>query len=402
VAKKSDIHPSDLLGFTRLATDATVGLSALVEALHDNIARAPGIFDTPSQGPASGIAGLVHRNIRSVTGLVRGGIDATIAPLVPLLAEKSSTPEREAMLAALNGVMGDYLAATGNPLAITMRLRSDGKPLTLERKALAVAIPRLSGKLVVLAHGLCMNDLQWKREGHDHGAALASGLGFTPVYLHYNCGLHISTNGLAFARLLESLVEQWPVPLEEFVIIAHSMGGLVSRSAHYYAGSAGHKWPGHLRAMVFLGTPHHGAPLERLGNAVMGSLRLSPYTNAFARLGEIRSAGITDLRYGNLLDDDWNARDRFDLSGDLRRPVPLPEGVRCYAIAATGEKTGGLDDGLLGDGIVPVDSALGRHKDPEMNLSFAESRQWIGHDMHHFDLLSNPAVYKRIRRWLAE
>jgi len=205
--------------------------------MHDNIARAPGILDTPSQGPTSGITGLVYESIRSVTGLVGGGIEAILAPLVPMLEEKSSLPERQAVLAALNGVMGDYLAATDSPLAIPIRLRHKGKPLTLGREALASAIPRLNSKLIVLAHGLCMNDLQWKRKRHDHGAALARDLGYTPVHLHYNSGLHVSTNGFAFAKLLEALAEQWPVLLEELVIIAHSMGGLVSRSAYHYATS---------------------------------------------------------------------------------------------------------------------------------------------------------------------
>jgi pimeloyl-ACP methyl ester carboxylesterase len=400
VAKTGNIDPSELLGFSRLAVDATAGLSELVEAMHDNIARAPGILDTPSQGPTSGITGLVYESIRSVTGLVGGGIDAILAPLVPMLEEKSSPPERQAVLAALNGVMGDYLAATDNPLAISMRLRHKGKPLKLEREALAGAIPRIGSKLVVLAHGLCMNDLQWKRKRHDHGAALARDLGCTPVHLNYNSGLHVSTNGRAFANLLEALLEQWPVPLEEFVIIAHSMGGLIARSAYHYGTVAGHKWPRQLRKIIFIGTPHHGTPLERLGSLVMGALELSPYTNAFARLGKIRSAGITDLRYGNLLDDDWYGRDRFEHSGDLRRPMPLPEGVQCYAIAATVEKTVGLDGGFRGDGIVPVDSALGRHEDPVMRLSFAESRKWVGHDMNHFDLLSKPAVYAHIKRWV--
>ncbi len=400
MAKISAVHPSDLLGFSRLAVDATSGLSALVEALHHNIARGSGIFDTPSEGPASGITGQVYECIRSVTGLVGGTIDALAAPIVPLPADSGSPPEREALLAALNGILGDYLSATGNPLAICMRLRRRGKPLTLERRALAAAIPRPGGKLVVLVHGLCMNDLGWRRKGQDHGAALARDFGYTPLHLNYNSGLHVSTNGRTFAGLLEALAGQWPVPLESFVILAHSMGGLVSRSACHYAAAAGHKWPQRLRGIVFLGTPHHGTPLERIGNVVTAGLRLSPYTDAFARLGEIRSAGITDLRYGNLLDEDWIGRDRFACSGDLRRPVPLPAKTACYAIAATREKKGGLSGALLGDGVVPVASALGLHEDPGRNLSFAESRQRVMHEMNHFDLLSSAAVYRQIARWL--
>jgi hypothetical protein len=199
--------------------------------------------------------------------------------------------------------------------------------------------------------------------------------------------------------LLESVTQQWPEPLEDFAILAHSMGGLLARSAYYYGTAAGQVWPHHLRKLIFLGTPHHGSLLERGGNLIDVSLGLSPYTAPFARLGKLRSAGITDLRYGNLLDEDWQGVDRFEHTGDLRHPVPLPEAVRCYAVAAKiGKKAGGV----IGDGMVSVDSALGRHEDDARTLSFAPSRQWVGYGMTHWDLLSRGAVYERIRGWLGE
>lgn len=401
MTKTSPIHPSDVLGFSRLAFGATAGLVDLVEAAHLNIARRPGIVGTPFEGRTSGITGLVYQSIRAITGLVGSGIDALLAPLIPLLGERNSPPSREAVLAALNGVMGDYLAATGNPLAIRMSLRLDGTSLILQRRALARAIPQCSTKLALLAHGLCMSDLQWTRKGHNHGAALARDLGYTPVHLHYNSGLHISTNGHSFADLIESFVAQWPVPLQELVIIGHSMGGMVARSGYHYASTAEYDWPRHVRKIIFLGAPHHGAPLERGGNWVHAAFGFSPYTAAFGRLGRIRSAGITDLRYGNLVDEDWTGRDRFGPSPDGRRPLPLPKKVKCYAMAAaTREKAGGLTS-LLGDGLVPLDSALGRHKDPERTLAFAKSRQWVGYGLSHFDLLNEPGVYEQIKRWVA-
>jgi pimeloyl-ACP methyl ester carboxylesterase len=407
MTKTSAVHPSDVLGFSRLAVDATAGLADLVEAMHVNIARKPGILGTPLEGPAGGITGLVYQSIRAINGLVGSGIDALLTPLIPLLGERNSEPQREAVRAALNGVMGDHLAATGNPLAIAMRLRQNGNPLVLERTALAAAIPQFckpGNKLVLLAHGLCMSDLQWTRNGHNHGhnhgAALARDLGYTPVHLHYNSGLHISTNGHVFADLLETLIEQWPVPLEEFAIIGHSMGGLVARSGCYYAAAAGYDWPRRLRKLVFLGTPHHGAPLERGGAWINAALGLSPYTAAFARLGRIRSAGITDLRYGNLVDGDWSGRDRFRVSPDLRQPLALPESVQSYALAAAvGRKTRALT-GPMGDGLVPVDSALGIHKDPRRTLAIPKSRQWVGYGLSHLDLLDDPAVYEQIRQCL--
>jgi hypothetical protein len=381
MAKPTSIHLSDLRGLARLATDATTGVTDLVEAVHQDIARPLGM-------PGRGITGLVYGSVRGVTRLVGGGVEALLAPLASQFSGSISSRRREALLAALNGVLGDHLSASGNPLAIPMSLKA--------------AAPEAGGKVAVLAHGLCMNDLQWQRRGHDHGAALARDLGYSPVYLHYNSGLHTSINGRAFAARLEALVQSWPVPVEELVIVAHSMGGLVSRSACQYARSAGHEWPRHLKKIVFLGTPHHGAALERGGNWVDVLLEAAPYAARFARLGKIRSAGITDLRYGNLLDEDWQGRDRFEPARDARRAVPLPDGVECYAAAATtGSRPGDLNDRLLGDGLVSVRSALGRHEESDRSLAIPESRQWVGHGMNHLDLLSRPEVYDRIRRWLA-
>ena len=131
-------------------------------------------------------------------------------------------------------------------------------------------------------------------------------------------------------------------------------------------------------------------------------LGASPYTAALARVGKIRSAGITDLRHGSLLDEDWEDRDRFARSRENRpRPVPLPEGVQCYAAGAAMAKTASVrHEELLGDGLVPLSSALGRHADPGRTLPFQESQQWIGYGMSHFDLLESGEVYERIQEWL--
>jgi hypothetical protein len=153
-----------------------------------------------------------------------------------------------------------------------------------------------------------------------------------------------------------------------------------------------------MRKLVFLGTPHHGALLERGDNWIHLSLGLTPYTVPFARLAKLRSAGITDLRYGNVLDEDWPGFDRFEHAEDLRHPVPLPEGVRCYAIAANPVKNA-CD--VFGDGMVSVNSALCRHEDPGRTLSFPASRQCVGYGMSHWEMLSKPAVYAQIKRWMA-
>ena len=403
--RRNPLRPSDLHGVARLATDATAGLTDLVEAMHERIARIPGLGSQALDGRTGGITGLVYKSIRGVTRVAGGSIEALLALLTPALASATNdgvaSPQREAILAALNGVLGDYLAASNNPLATAMTLRRDGQALALERAALRVQRPDAGPRLLVLLHGLCMNDLQWQRQGHDHGAALARELGVTPVYLRYNSGLHVSINGHALAQLLERLLAAWPVPLERLLLLGHSMGGLLARSALHSGAQAGLRWPARVTDLVCLGTPHHGAPLERAGHWVDLVLGATPYAAPFARLGKVRSAGITDLRHGNLADEDWVGRDRFARGADRRQPVPLPDKVRCFTIAATtGAQSGDLKDRLLGDGLVPLDSALGRHKDPARTLAFAKDRQWIGYGMNHLDLLSRPEVFAQLRQWL--
>jgi hypothetical protein len=401
MVKKVPVQASDLRGINRLAIAGIAGVVDLVEAMHHNIAVIPRLLARPKRDRAVGVARLVYGSIHGVLRLVGHALDRLLARLAPLLGERSTWPGREAMLAALNGVLGDYLMASKNPLAITMRLRRGGVALPGEPEPVAAAIPQAGGKLLVLVHGLCMNDLQWKRDGHDHGAALARDLAYTPVYLHYNSGLHISTNGRALAEQLESLTHRWPVPLTELVLVGHSMGGLLIRSACHYGALARHEWVGRVDKIVFLGTPHHGAPLERGGNWVDILLAASRYSAPLARLGKIRSAGITDLRFGNLVDEDWNTRGRFARGGDRRLPVTLPEGAACFAIAASlGKEAGDASGRLLGDGIVPLASALGRHADPRLALPFDESRQWVAYGASHLDLLSRKDVYAQVERWL--
>jgi hypothetical protein len=397
MTRRSPLRSAELRGAARLAADATAGLVDLVEAMHERIARVPG-GGAALDGRADGISGLVYKTIRGVTRVVGGSVDAVLAPAS---SADDPSPERDAIVAALNGVLGDHLAATSNPLATTMTFRRGGRALMLEAPALAASLPDAGGRVLVLVHGLCMNDLQWSRDGHDHGAALARDRGFTPVYLHYNSGLHISVNGRALAQQLELLLARWPRPVERLVILGHSMGGLLARSALHHAAQAGQRWPALLHDLVFLGTPHHGAPLERAGHWVDIVLGAAPYAAPLARLGKVRSAGITDLRHGNLLDEDWAGQDRFEPSADRRQPVPLPLQVRCHAAAASiGRQGGDLKDRLLGDGLVPLDSALGRHPQPARTLGFAADRQWVGYGMNHMDLLSRAEVYAQVRQWL--
>ena len=387
-ARRARPRGGDLRGAIALARDATAGITDVVEAMHRQIAHPlsrPASDDRPAR--AGGIAGLVYHGVRGVTRLVGAGADALLAATSAALPETAApvSPEREALLAALNGVLGDRLAERANPLAIAMSLRSRGRVLRLGPSSLAAALPRVGPRLLVLAHGLCMNDLQWRRDGHDHGAALARDLGMTPVYLHYNSGLPIAANGRLFATLLDALVRHWPVELRELSLPTHSMGGLVARRAVQAAARARLGWVERLDRLVFLGTPHQGAPLERGGHGIDLLLGTSRFSAPLARLGRVRSAGITDLRHG--------------IDGRL----PLPGATACYALAArTGSRTDALHSHLIGDGLVPVASALGEHRDARRALLFAPGRRAIFAGLNHLQLLDDPRVYAQLRAWFTE
>ena len=393
---------SDILGVGRLAVDGTVGVTALVEAMHHTITQIPLPWGEPLKGKATGLTGFVYQSIRDIAQVVGIGMDGLLQSLGPWLELQSTSEHHEALVAVLNGVVGDHLEATQNPLALPMRFRHAGVPLDLTPEALRQAYPETCGKLLILVHGLCMNDLLWTRNGHNHGLALAQELRMCPIFLHYNSGLHTSVNGEHLSALLETLVLQWPEQIEEIVILGYSMGGLVTRSAYEAARLAGHTWPQYLKRWVFLGTPHHGSPLERGGNHIDWFLEKSPYAAPFSRLGKLRSAGVTDLRHGNLLREDWEGQDRFETSEDLRRPVPLPVGVESFALAGVlGQDEAHLAAKHFGDGLVPVESALGKHPDPSKTLAFPSDHQWVGQGIHHLDLLDRLDVYEQIRQWLA-
>ena len=416
MTKTTHLQPTDLVGLARLTVDATQGITGLVEAMHHTIGSAPSPLGKTPAGTTRGLTRLVYRGIRGVTRLVGGSLDTVLGLLTPRLTKKPSSREREAILAALNGVLGDYLEATSNPLAIPMSFRQEGQKLDLSQPAsLAAAFPEPAGKLLIFIHGLCMNDLQWQApvlavpNVPDVPAVPAVPAvpfptfpaSFTQLHLHYNSGRPISQNGRELADLLERLLAAWPVPITELDLLTHSMGGLLARSAHFYATAAGHGWPRHLKRLFFLGTPHHGAPLERGGNLFESLLLESPYSAPFSRLGKIRSAGITDLRYGNLRESDAAGPDRFERREDGRQPLPLPPGVAAFAIAATTTATPGkLATRFLGDGLVPVDSALGRHPRPEFCLDLPPENTRVFPGIGHLQLLSDPEVRQQILSWL--
>ena len=413
--KKKHLHLSDLHGYSRLAIDATLGVTDLVEAMHHNMLRFPRPFGLSARsrstakghGPVHGVmrkaTGLIYGSIRGATRVVGSGLDMALGRLKPELDHMHSSKERAAVISILNGVLGDHMTNRSNPLTITMGWRLNGKALALTPEALSEALPDAKGRILVMLHGHCMNELQWTTSrGHNHGTVLAEANGMTPMVLRYNTGLHISQNGRALADQLEQLVQAWPVPVTEVCIVGYSMGGLLVRSAFYYGTLMQHGWMAHVRKLIFVGSPHHGSMLEQAGNLVDIALEVSPYSEALSRLGKIRSAGTTDLRHGNLIDEDWTGRDRFARAADPRQPVPLPDKVQCYAIAAMiAKEHSDLSGKLVGDGLVPLKSALGQHNDSSRALYFPADRQKVFYGMSHLGLLDSQAVCDQMQEWIA-
>lgn len=419
----SSVRASDLRGVAQLATQGTSGVTRIAEEVTHSVWRTLGMAGKGPAGKTRGITGLVFDAIQGINRWAGKSADLLFDKMLPLLRTVEATPNdsypREAVLAALNGVLGDRLFESNNPLATPMSLRYRGRALSYRAPGThqPLDIPDATSKVLLMVHGLCMNDLQWETQqpdgsAHNHATALADALGYTPVFVRYNTGLHTSINGRELAQLLQFMAAHWPVPLKEISVVAHSMGGLVIRSAlniaqseHLQKTASGGpaNWYRLMKKVVFLGTPHHGAPLEKAGNWVDVLLGGTPYTRPFAKLGQLRSAGITDLRYGHVVDADWMGHDRFRRRPDSRVHVPLPCGIGFYTVAATSAAArSAVSERTLGDGLVPLPSALGRHVQASRSLQFAKGSQWIAYRHSHMALLSSAAVTRKLCSWLAE
>lgn len=402
--RRLPLRLSDLRGLSRLAVAATHRVQGSVAELHHSIGRLSPPLGPDSAGTPGGLTGLVYRLVQGGTTLSGAALEQLWRAAEGLAgpAEDTAQPARDTWLAALNGVWGDQLAASGNPLAIPMRLRLHGQALDTHPEALRAALPRPGRRVLVWLHGLCMHDGQWTRQGRNHAQALQADPELSQLWLHYNSGLHIADNGATLSALLDELLAHWPGPLDELLLVGHSMGGLVARAAIEDARLRGASWLARLHRLVCLGTPHHGAALERGGHLVDQVLAISPYLRPFGRLAQARSAGITDLRWGLLTAADVQAQAASPGLSDPRTPTPLPAQVRLYLVAGTtAEQPRGLRHALLGDGLVSVASAFGRHVDPALDLHVPPARRLLLTRCHHWDLLQRPEVSARLAQWLA-
>jgi len=303
---------------------------------------------------------------------------------------------RAGWLSALNSAFGDGFADSRSPLAGRLSIRVAGRAVTPASDALTAAFPVAHPRVAVFLHGLGHTERAWGEPSY--GERLERDLGgVTAVHLRYNTGRHISSNGRDLATLLDDLVAHWPVPVSALVLVGHSMGGLVIRSACHYAGAADHAWPALVTDVVSIGTPHRGAPLERAVNIITAALGAIPEVAPIAKLVDRRSAGVKDLRYGYLLDDDWAGYDADEVGIDRGADVALHPSARQHFIAATlSTKTGTRLGAMVGDLLVVPASAHGQAY-AERRTSFPLDHAHHVSGTHHLALLRQGRVYDVIR-----
>jgi triacylglycerol lipase len=410
-----------LLSLVHDAVDKTVGL---VDEGHESTARTV-MRVTDRIAPIEKPARLVNvlrrvgtRGVLSTIKLVNRTVQGTTDIVLDLALTRAATEDvpvpmrsdamlveglktlwaSDASLALVNATVGDHLDASGNGLAIEPVLRVNDR-----YHGLGAPIATSGKRVAVFVHGLGTTEWSWCLEGlayHGDASAcfatlLARDLSITPVFARYNTGRRVSTNGKALAELLEHLHQGSP-ELEELILIGHSMGGLVLRSACHYGQRDGHRWVSRVKRVFCLGSPHRGAPLEKLGNmltGVLGAIDL-PGTLVTARILEGRSAGIKDLRHGSLVDEDWLGRDPDSLVDLERTEVPFLPGVTYHFVSAslTQDPQHPLGQ-LIGDLLVREASAHG----PVSSEPFPIETARFGGVMHH-QLQNHPAVYQVVLR----
>jgi hypothetical protein len=352
----------------------------------------------PVRGIHDGIAGLVYLTIRgggSAAGMVAGEL---LSMLQPTTAPAGSAPGGNLALAALNAVAGDRLAHEGNALAIPTALRVGGSDVAPTSSGLATAFPAATPRLAGFVHGLSETEHMWQPAPNSgdisFGHRLAAEFGYTPVYVRYNTGRHISSNGRELARLLSQLVDAWPVRVDELLLVGHSMGGLVVRSACHYGQPS--NWVGLVRHVFYLGSPHLGAPLARVAGRAGWALAKLPETRSFVPLVNGSSAGVKDLRFGYVLDDDWLGCDADRCMTDHRHDAPLLTTANHYVISVTVTADPHHPAGkVVGDLLVQPASAHGRHGRHQLIHFPVDGGRRLG-SLHHLHLLKHRAVCARI------
>lgn len=389
------------LAFTEIGV-AVGGVHRTHRGISDRVFRCVGLVAGRASDPVKtvhdAITDGVYSAIRASTGTA-ATVGGAVADL-PLAVPPSHTRTGATVIAAVTGLIGDDLADRRSVLADGgVTLRVDGAPVEFGNDAVAAAYPGATGKIIVFVHGLMETEHAFEIGEGPHYGPLFAELGHTPVHVRYNSGRHISVNGRGLAQRLDRLVQDWPIDVEQIILVGHSMGGLVVRSAVHHADQVGQGWVRHVTATASLGTPHLGAPLESLAHYGSAALLAFRETASFGTLLRRRSAGIRDLRGGSLVDADWENRDPDELGAAIAQEIPLLPGVDHYFASATITRSPRNPIGrLIGDGLVLRPSASGENR--ARRIGFDPANGVHLDRAHHFSLLANEDVAIALIDWV--
>lgn len=375
-------------GVAHLAMHSAAEITELVTEMHGTIKRVPLPVSTLDGRQARAAAPFPYKLISGIFRQLARGIG-----LLPVHADLTHQPPYALpVISALNGVCGDKLARWQSPLALPMSLRNS----TGEAMAWGdLAGHQGNAKIALYLHGLCMSEREWQTPTKHNSDELMVRKGWQIGHLRYNSGRAIWQNGEDLANWLEAANAAYPA--REIVLIGHSMGGLLMRSAFIHAQSQGHTWLSRVSKAVYLATPHLGAPMERLGNRANTLLGHSPYTAPFMRLGNIRSAAIKDLRYGLITQAEHGQNSDMGARDHRLALAPLPDGIAHLVVA--GSINPAAEKSWLGDGLVPLYSGLGQHKKPSKTLVAADITRLCFDHVDHMGMLSDVRIWDAISDW---
>lgn len=365
----------------------TTRLVEPVQGMHRAIAGrwfdALGPAATPVRLAHDATSNLVYGSVRLAATAVGAGLDATVT---------LELHTNDAIQAMANGLWGDQLGPHQELLGFTMDVRDrDGGSVT-SGSDLSTA----TGNLVVLVHGLMATERCWSTADSKLGIldVVEAHDALTPLAIRYNTGLHVSDNGAQLSGLIEKLVASWPVAVESIALVGHSMGGLVVRSACESALTSGHRWIDHVNDVVTLSSPHRGAPLEKLVNLASWALGFASVTRPLADLLNRRSAGIKDLRFGAISEDDWGDTEKDELLRDTVGDHPLPPSIDHHFVAGVFTTDPRHPIGIvMGDLMVRATSSTGKGR-------LEPTHVVVMGGVRHVDMLHQPAVIEQVMEWL--
>ncbi len=358
------------------------------------------------------------------------------------LAGASLERSRSIATALYAGVFGDHEQIRITPPTMSFRLRCRDVAVPELGSAIGVTNRLRQTHVAIMVHGLMIDESCWTHGRNAFMNRMRRELGWAPLFVRYNTGLHISQNGRMLADRIDELVESWGTRLGRINLVGHSMGGLVVRSALSELERRNSSALNRIDRSFLLCTPSGGVEVEQLrhaiewGVSVMGELPQRLVRSLFQRYEDDHerpllrltgraaqraarthassmalvqsivsspSPGIQDVRFGYMHEREWLAaeRDGLRFMANHRAPLPPPDGVKLYAMAASLWPTAEtVPSRIRNDGIVTVASVAGTTLDFDDMKLLENDRFRVFPLLPHQMAPVSPRVLHAIRDWV--